>query len=133
MENRKIIFFDGVCNLCSGSVQFLLKRNPKEDLYFSPIGSQTFAKIKLSCAETAVLPDSILFYDGITLRVESDAVLHLSQYLKFPYSCLFYLSIVPKIIRDRVYRFIAKNRYQWFGKTEFCMVPSPNLKKRFLD
>ncbi|EMJ85724.1 thiol-disulfide oxidoreductase DCC family protein [Leptospira meyeri] len=131
-EKSKIVFFDGICHLCMGSVQFLLKKNQKENLYFSAIGSETFRSL-FSKEILPKLPDSILYWREGTLYLESDAILQLVRELKFPWFLLFGFWMVPRMIRNPLYRFIAKRRYVWFGKAEACMVPSPNIKKRFLD
>ncbi|MCW7493895.1 DCC1-like thiol-disulfide oxidoreductase family protein [Leptospira sp. 2 VSF19] len=131
-EKSKIVFFDGVCHLCMGSVQFLLKHNQKENLYFSAIGSDVFHSL---IPENRIpnLPDSILYWSAGKLYLESDAILQIVRELKFPWFLFFGFWMVPRIFRNAIYRFIAKHRYQWFGKADSCMVPSPNIKKRFLD
>ncbi|TGK84391.1 DUF393 domain-containing protein [Leptospira montravelensis] len=131
-EKSKIVFFDGVCHLCMGSVQFLLKRNQKENLYFSAIGSEVFHSL-IPINMVSKLPDSILYWKEGELYVESDAILQLVTELKFPWFLLIGFRFVPRFIRNFLYRYIAKHRYNWFGKAEVCMIPSPNIKKRFLD
>lgn len=131
-EKSKIVFFDGVCHLCMGSVQFLLKQNQKENLFFSTIGSETFLSL-LPKDSYPKLPDSILYWKEGTLYLESDAVLQLTRELKFPWPWFYGFWFFPRFLRNPIYRFIAKHRYQWFGKAEACMVPSPNIKKRFLN
>lgn len=131
-EKSKIVFFDGVCHLCMGSVQFLLKNNQKENLYFSAIGSETYLSL-FSKEKSSKLPDSILYWKEGTLYLESDAILQLVRELKFPWFILFGFWIIPKMIRNPIYQFISKRRYVWFGKADACMVPSPNIKKRFLS
>lgn len=131
-EKSKIVFFDGVCHLCMGSVQFLLKRNKSENLYFSAIGSETFQSL-LPKDSYSNLPDSILFWKEGTLYLESDAVLQITRELGFPWFLFYGFYFLPRFLRNPLYRFIAKHRYQWFGKAEACMIPSPNIKKRFLD
>ncbi|EOQ87898.1 PF04134 family protein [Leptospira yanagawae serovar Saopaulo str. Sao Paulo = ATCC 700523] len=132
LEKRKIVFFDGVCHLCMGSVQFLLKHNPSESLLFSSIGSKTYLELVPKSQETS-LPDSILYWKEGNLLVESDAILGITKELSFPWKLGIFFWIVPKLIRNGIYRFVAKHRYQWFGKAESCMVPTPDVKKRFLD
>lgn len=132
LEKRKIVFFDGVCHLCMGSVQFLLKYNKKESLLFSNIGSKTYFELFPEATEKQ-LPDSILYWNEGNLLVESDAILGIIKELRFPWNLGVVFWIVPRGIRNLVYRFIAKHRYQWFGKAESCMMPSPELKRRFLD
>lgn len=132
MENRKIVFFDGVCNLCTGSVQWILKRNKKKDLYFSQIGGDTYNQIQKDIPEKFPTIDSILYYNGNVILVESEAILTLSKSLDFPYSLLTYLVVIPKFIRDFFYRFVAKHRYRWFGRSEFCLLPNEETNSRFL-
>lgn len=132
MENRKIVFFDGVCNLCTGSVQWILKRNKKKDLYFSQIGGDTYNLIQKDVPENFPTIDSILYYNGNVILVESEAILTLSKSLDFPYSLLTYLVVIPKFIRDFFYRFVAKHRYRWFGRSEFCLLPNEETNSRFL-
>ncbi|TGK87442.1 DUF393 domain-containing protein [Leptospira noumeaensis] len=131
-EKSKIVFFDGVCHLCMGSVQFLLKRNQKENLYFSAIGSEVFRSL-IPKEMVSKLPDSILYWKEGNLYLESEAILQLVRELKFPWFLLFGLVLVPRFIRNFMYRWIAKHRYAWFGKADVCMMPTPNLKRRFLD
>ncbi|TGL87858.1 DUF393 domain-containing protein [Leptospira congkakensis] len=131
-EKSKIVFFDGVCHLCMGSVQFLLKRNQKENLYFSAIGSETFFSL-IPKDKIPNLPDSILYWKEGELYLESDAILQLVRELKFPWFLFYGFLFVPRIFRNFIYRWIAKHRYNWFGKADACMIPSPNIKKRFLD
>ncbi|MCW7461930.1 DCC1-like thiol-disulfide oxidoreductase family protein [Leptospira sp. 3 VSF25] len=132
MEKRKIVFFDGVCHLCMGSVQFLLKHNNRESLSFSAIGSKTFLELIPESARIS-LPDSILYWKEGTLYLESDAILGITNELNFPWRLGVLFWVVPRTLRNLFYRFIAKHRYQWFGKAETCMVPTPELKQRFLD
>lgn len=132
MENRKIVFFDGVCNLCTGSIQWILKRNKKKDLYFSQIGGDTYNLIQKDIPEKFPTIDSILYYNGDVILVESEAILTLSKSLDFPYSLLTYLVVIPKFIRDFFYRYVAKHRYRWFGRSEFCLLPNEETNSRFL-
>lgn len=132
LEKRKIVFFDGVCHLCMGSVQFLLKQNKKESLFFSAIGSETF-QTNLLAQKKQGLPDSIVYWNDGNVYVESDAILSIAKELRFPWNLAVVFLIVPRVIRNWVYRWIARHRYEWFGKAESCMVPSPEVKRRFLD
>lgn len=131
-EKSKIVFFDGVCHLCMGSVQFLLNQNKKENLYFSTIGSETFLAL-LPKDSYPQLPDSILYWKEGKLYLESDAILQVTRELQFPWPLFFGFWFFPRFLRNPIYRYIAKHRYEWFGKAESCMVPSPNIQKRFLN
>ena len=132
MDSRPIILFDGVCNLCSGSVQFVLKRDKKNLFRFASLqskpGQALLNKFKLS-ANTF---NSFVLVEGDKIYTRSTAALRVAKDLK-GWKWLHALRFIPKFIRDGVYNLIAKNRYKWFGKKEECWVPSPELRSRFLE
>ena len=133
MNTDKIVFFDGVCNLCNSTIQFLIKKNDKKSLRFSSLqsnfGQQFLKDNKLQVAKF----ESIYYLKNNILYSHSSAVLEILKELKgiYPYASI--LKIIPKFIRDEVYKWIAKNRYRLFGKQESCWIPSPDLKDRFID
>lgn len=135
MLNQKnksmVVFFDGVCNLCQGSVRYLIKHDKKNALKFASIQGP-YAKSFLPNTELESL-DSILFYDGENLYKKSCAVLKLSKLLGGWHRLLLLGHLLPVFIRNGLYDLVAKNRYQWFGKQNQCMQPSADLKSRFLD
>ncbi len=135
MDNNKtykIILFDGVCNLCNGAVNFVIQRDKKDKFKFAALQSETglqlIFKFKIDTAEL----DSILLVDGEKYYDKSTAALHIAKYLSGAYPLLFMFIIVPKFIRDAIYDYIAKNRYKWFGRKESCMIPTAELKEKFL-
>ena len=127
-----IVLFDGVCNLCSGSVQFLLKRDREGRLRFASLQSDAGRRLM---AEHGLPVDSLssvlLVEDGRVWR-ESSAALRIARHLPGAWKLLRVLALVPRPLRDAVYRWIARNRYRWFGKAETCWLPTPELKARFL-
>lgn len=127
----RIILFDGDCNLCNQSVQFIIKRDPKE--YFKFVSRQSSIGIQLlnqyNISETI---DSVILIDNNRAYTESDAILNICKYLKGSCKLLFILLIIPKPIRNFYYKKIAENRYKWFGKQNQCLIPTPDIKKRFL-
>ena len=132
MNDKPVIFFDGVCNLCSGSVQFILKRDKEKKFLFASLQSgygQNF--LKKYELPTDTFNSFILFEDGKILTRSAAALKIFSQLKGWKWVGLFW--VVPKFIRDTVYNLIAKNRYKWFGKKNECWVPTPELKARFLD
>ena len=131
-DQNKVVFFDGVCHLCNGSVKFLLKYNSKKDLVFSPLQSDR-AKEILDSQGKKDLGDSIIYLKNGRLLSESTAALHLAGELVFPINILKVFLIVPAFIRNGVYRWIARNRYSWFGKYDSCMIPEPEVSHRFLS
>nr|WP_130733967.1 DCC1-like thiol-disulfide oxidoreductase family protein [Flavobacterium sp. J27] len=137
MENlpkeKQIILFDGVCNLCESSVQFIIKRDKKDLFRFvaiqSELGQQIIKHIGIDTSKT----DSIILYiPEKAYYYKAEAALQISKRLKGVYAILGYLSFIPNPIKNTVYDYIAKNRYKWYGKKESCMIPTPELKAKFL-
>ena len=126
-----IVFFDGVCNLCQGSVRYLIKHDKKGVLKFASLQGN-YAKDFVN--ETKIQSmQSILFFDGKILYKKSTAVLKLSSLLGGWYQLLLLGYILPRFVRDWLYNIVAKNRYRWFGKKDQCMLPSKGFENRFLD
>lgn len=126
---ENIVFFDGVCNLCSGVVQWLIKHDKKGVLFYAPLQSETAKELLMD--EKWQKIDSIVFYTGGKFYSKSNAVLKISSLLGFPYSSAVLLYVFPRFIRDFVYDWVAKNRYQWFGKKSECWLPDANLMAKF--
>jgi len=132
VNNNQIILFDGVCNLCSGSVQFILKRDKEKKFLFASLQSgYGQALLKRLDLPTDTFNSFILYEDGKTFTRSTAALKMFSQLKNWGWVKIFW--IVPKFIRDAVYNLIAKNRYKWFGKKNECWLPTPDLKARFLD
>ena len=130
---QTIVFFDGVCNLCNRSVKFLIKNDKKKVLKFASLQSD-FAKNSLPKAlfNNGAL-DSILVYNQGEYYTKSSAVLKLCRILGGFFNGFRLGYLLPRFIRDGIYRLIAHNRYRWFGKTAHCSVPTTDVKDRFLD
>ena len=132
MDTHPIILFDGICNLCNSAVNFIIKRNKKSRIQFAALqtnsGKQLLEQFNLP---TQSINSLILIEKGI-VYTQSTAVLKICKHLNGLWPVLYGLIIVPKFIRNGIYQLIATNRYQWFGKQEKCMVPSPELSDRFL-
>jgi predicted DCC family thiol-disulfide oxidoreductase YuxK len=132
-KDKKLILFDGVCNLCNTSVQYVIKHDKKNSFMFtalqSEVGQQIIKDYNIDTSKT----DSILLYTPQTGVVsKSTAALKIAQNLGFPQNVMSIFFIVPPFIRNGVYDYIAKNRYKWYGKKESCMIPTPELKSKFL-
>jgi predicted DCC family thiol-disulfide oxidoreductase YuxK len=128
---RAIILFDGVCNLCNNSVQFIIKRDPTAYFQFASLQSDVGVKLR----KTYDLPthiDSVVLIENNKVFVKSNAALHICKHLKGMWKLLFVLKLLPQFIRDGLYEIVAKNRYKWFGKRDQCMLPDQNRKDRFL-
>jgi predicted DCC family thiol-disulfide oxidoreductase YuxK len=131
--NKKIVLFDGVCNLCESSIQFIFKHDKKDVFRFvaiqSELGQRIIKHIGINTTET----DSIILYlPGIAYYYKAEAALKIAKDLNGIYSFLSLLTVFPNSISNRVYDYIAKNRYKWYGKKEQCMIPTPELKSKFL-
>ena len=126
-----IVFFDGVCNLCQGSVRYLIKHDKKGVLKFASIQGN-YAKDFVNETEIQSM-QSIMFFDGKMLYKKSTAVLKLSSLLGGWHQLLLLGYILPRFVRDWLYNIISKNRYRWFGKKDQCMLPSKGFENRFLD
>ena len=129
-SNAPVILFDGICNLCNNSVQFILKYEKEETFKFAPLQSDVAKKI-LAPFQQQAITDSVLLIENGKLYQQSTAALRIAKRLKY-FWVLFPLIYIPKWIRDPVYDWIARNRYRWFGTRESCMMPDENQKKRFL-
>ena len=133
LKGRAIVFYDGSCGFCQGSVQVVLKYNRRQDLYFAALQSGMLQELVPGSQIPDPLPDSILFWENGRLYAESEAVLRIARYLKFPLSILYYFRFIPLSFRNFVYRFIARHRYKIEGRTDSCMLPSPAQRARFIS
>lgn len=134
-NNKQVILFDGVCNLCNSSVLFIIKRDKKDLFLFAPLQSSIGKSvIKEYNIDTEII-DSILLYqpEQNKLFYKSTAALKIAKTLSFPINIIQIFFIIPTVMRDLIYDFIAKNRYRWFGQKDACMIPTPELKAKFLD
>ena len=134
MENyKKIILFDGVCNLCNTTVQFVIK-NDKEDIFrFTPLQSATGKKLLTERnIDTEDIDSIILIEPNVAYYTKSTAALEIGKYLKGLSTISSILLWIPESLRDIVYDFVAKNRYKWYGKKESCMIPTEELKNKFI-
>ncbi len=133
IKQQKIILFDGVCNLCNGSVIFILQREKEPVFRFASIQSEAGKELLEWCGLPKDYSQAIVLIDNETVYHGSTAALKIGQQLRFPWSFLASMGfVVPRFLRDWVYTQIAKQRYQWFGKRDVCMVPTKELQSRFL-
>jgi predicted DCC family thiol-disulfide oxidoreductase YuxK len=127
-----IVLFDGVCNLCNGSVQFILQRDPAGRFRFASLQSDHGQRLLTERGLDPKALDSVVVIDGDRLYRESDAALRIAGDLKGAWKALTVFRVIPRPLRDWAYRLIARNRYRWFGKSETCWLPTPELRSRFL-
>src|ERR1035441_6257253 len=120
---KPILLYDGVCNLCSGVVKFVIKHDAKDRFYYASLQSATGKGLLEQYGLKANETDSFVFIDKGKVWIHSSAVLQLCRDMGVPWNQFYILMIIPRPIRDAVYKFIAINRYKWFGKKDSCMVP----------
>jgi predicted DCC family thiol-disulfide oxidoreductase YuxK len=129
----KIILFDGVCNLCNGTVNFVIDHDPKAIFKFTSLQSETGQQLLQQLGKPKTQFDSIILIDNQQVFEKSDAALRIAKQLSGGWSVLYLLIYLPKGFRNFVYDLVAQNRYRLFGKTATCRLPSPQLANRFLD
>jgi predicted DCC family thiol-disulfide oxidoreductase YuxK len=127
-----LILFDGVCNLCSALVQFIIARDPDGRFCFAPLQSEAAAVRLQPFADVTANLDSIVLIEKDRLFTRSAAALRIARRLRFPWPLVYVLIAVPRPVRDRVYDFAARRRYRWFGRRDTCWMPTPELRARFL-
>ncbi|NGX83949.1 thiol-disulfide oxidoreductase DCC family protein [Aequorivita sp. KMM 9714] len=132
IETHKIILFDGVCNLCNGAINYVIKRDHKNVFKFAALQSETGQNLTAKFNIDRAKVDSIILIDGDKHYEKSTAALYIAKHLSGAYPLLFGFIIVPKFIRNAVYDYVARNRYKWFGKKDKCMIPTAELKNKFL-
>ena len=125
-----IILFDGVCNFCDASVQFIIKRDPHGYFQFASIQSEVGQELLTQYPVPAV--DSLILIENGTVFVKSTAALKIARRLNGGWPLAYSTIIVPPLIRHALYDVVAKNRYKWFGKKDACMLPTKEQRKRFL-
>lgn len=131
--DKKIILFDGICNFCNYWVNFAIKRDKKKKLFFTPLQGETAKQILPQYNINPTSLRSVVFIDQDKAWTQSSAALRICKYLDGGWKLFYGLIIIPKFIRDFFYNIIARNRYRWFGKKDTCMIPTPDMKERFLD
>jgi predicted DCC family thiol-disulfide oxidoreductase YuxK len=132
LEQPPVILFDGICNFCNRSINFLIRQDKQKRFRFAPLQSEAGQKL----LEQYHLPkkdfDSFVLIENGNVYKCSTAGLRLYSMLPWYWKWTQVFWLVPKFFRDGIYRFIAKNRYRWFGKKEACMIPTPEMRSRFL-
>lgn len=127
-----MLLFDGVCNLCSRSVGFIIRHDKAARFRFASLQSEAAQRLLARVSASGPLPDSMIVIDRGRLYARSDAALKLAEHLPFPLRACTVLRVIPRPVRDAAYRLMARNRYTLFGKRDSCMVPTPALVARFL-
>jgi predicted DCC family thiol-disulfide oxidoreductase YuxK len=128
-----LVLFDGVCNLCNGVVQFVIARDPRGRFQFGALQSAAARRVIEEHGAPDPLPDAIVLVEDGRLYTRSTAALRIARRLTFPWPLAAVFLAVPRPFRDRAYALVASRRYRWFGRRETCMVPTPELRARFIE
>ena len=133
-KGKKLILFDGVCNLCNNSVQFVIRRDKKNQFLFAPLqGTLGERFVEERGIDTSKTDSIILLEPGVAYYTKSSAALKIGMAFGGGWKLLGIFEWIPTVIRDFFYDIVAKNRYRWFGRMDHCMIPTPELKAKFLD
>lgn len=132
MSTQPIILFDGVCNFCNGAVNFTIKRDKNKIIKFAPLQSEAGRQLTTQYGLLENDMRSFLFIENGKIYNRSTAALRVCRYLKGLWPLMYGFIIVPAFIRNAVYDFIARNRYKWFGQKDECMIPTADVRGRFL-
>jgi predicted DCC family thiol-disulfide oxidoreductase YuxK len=126
-----VLLFDGVCNLCNGVVQFVVRRDAADRIRFAPLQSPAGQEL-LARHDLPDALDSVVLVEGDRAYIKSAAAIRVAELLGWPYRAAAVTRLLPRRLRDAAYEFVATNRYDWFGRKEQCMVPSDDVSDRFL-
>jgi len=132
-EDHAVVLFDGVCNLCNGAVNFVIDRDPDAYFRFAPLQSDIGERLLEKGEVSGAALNSIVLVEDGEVYDRSTAALRIARHLTGPWPLLYAFIVVPRLLRDAVYDWIAANRYRWFGRRDQCRVPTPELKARFLE
>jgi predicted DCC family thiol-disulfide oxidoreductase YuxK len=128
-----IVLFDGLCNLCSASVRFIVARDPAARFRFASLQSPAAQALLAPFGAPATALESVVLLDEGRLYTRSDAALRIARALRPPWPLCTALLAVPRPLRDALYEFVARHRFRWFGRRSACFVPTPELQARFLE
>ena len=128
-----MILFDGICNVCNGFVDFVIARDPAAHFRFASLQSDAAHRLVTDVKTEHPLPDSFVLVEDGRVFMRSDAAFRIARRLGFPWNLAYPLMVLPRPLRDWAYDIVARNRYRWFGTRETCRVPTPDLRRHFLE
>ncbi|MBN1251453.1 MAG: thiol-disulfide oxidoreductase DCC family protein [Bacteroidales bacterium] len=127
-----IVIFDGICNFCESSVIFIINRDRKSKFKFVQAQSEIGINLQLKFGVNSIKSETIILIKKDKVFYKSNAALEIAKNLDSFWPMLYIFKIIPSFFRDKIYDYIAKNRYKWFGKKNACMIPTTSIKTRFL-
>lgn len=133
MKQSTILFYDGECSFCNKTVNWVIKRNKKANLFFAPLQGETAKALLYNKLHVNHTIDSLILYENEKVYIYSDAALNVAKHLDGMWKLTYSFRIIPTFIRNTFYKGFAKRRYKWFGKEEMCQIPDSQTRKRFLD
>jgi predicted DCC family thiol-disulfide oxidoreductase YuxK len=130
---HSVVLFDGVCNLCNGFVRFVIRRDPRGRFRFASLQSDAAANLLQRHGIHEAVLESVILVESGRVFARSTAALRIARRLRFPWPLAYGLIAIPRPLRNAMYDWVAHNRYHWFGKREACMIPTPELRARFME
>ncbi|ANA79196.1 putative thiol-disulfide oxidoreductase DCC [Paenibacillus vortex V453] len=132
-EDYAVVLIDGVCHLCQGLTQFIIRRDPAGAFRFASLQSEIGQELLRQGGFDGESTETMILIENGKYYTRSTGALRIARRLRFPWSLSYALILIPPVLRNLVYRWVAKNRYRWFGRSNECMVPTPEIRRRFLS
>ncbi|MBC7921919.1 MAG: thiol-disulfide oxidoreductase DCC family protein [Ferruginibacter sp.] len=129
---RHVVLFDGVCNFCNATINFVIDHDRANRFVFAPLQSEAGRQLLQTNGLDAAKLDSVVLLKNGVVHQKSDAALQIVRELDGPWSLLYVFRILPRFLRNFAYDILARNRYRWFGRRDSCRMPTPELRQRFL-
>jgi predicted DCC family thiol-disulfide oxidoreductase YuxK len=132
-DANAVVLFDGICNLCNASINFVIDRDPEGYFKFASLQSSEAAALLDRCGSTPAALEAIVLIEDGTCYSRSTAALRIARHLTGAWPLLYGLLVIPRPVRDYLYDWVAENRYRWFGQRDSCRIPTPELQDRFFQ
>ncbi|QUL56085.1 thiol-disulfide oxidoreductase DCC family protein [Paenibacillus tritici] len=132
VQREAVVLIDGVCHLCQGLVRFIIPRDPQANFKFASLQSEAGRELLKAGGLPERQLDTVVLVENGKYYTESAAVLRIARRLRFPWPLAYVFTLIPRPLRNAIYRIVARNRYRWFGRDEQCLLPTPDMKRRFL-
>ena len=133
LNDGPVVLFDGVCSLCNSAVRFIFSRDPNANLRFANLQSEYTQHVLRKFNHQSDDLDTLILIEGEDIHTYSTGSLRIARYLRFPWSLSRFLLILPRFLRDAVYKLVARSRYRWFGQLQACPLLTPELESRFIS